>query len=108
MGGCRFLLPLIGFNVVTSGSIVFSLIVLTYALILGFYTFALTWLAKYEYSPVQNNFWMDRLLYLIPLPLIIYGKFSYGSLAALFFYYLWMGVSNHRHRGISGISARVS
>ena len=109
MGACRALLPIIGFMVATiDGIYVQPNIVYVYAGVLGIYTYALTWVAKYELTPAKNSYWIERLLFLIPLPLIVYGNYTYWSLGALIFYVLWIIFSNRRHPTPSGISARVA
>jgi len=109
MGACRALLPIIGFMVATiDGIYVQPNIVYVYAVVLGIYTYALTWVAKYELTPAKNSYWIERLLFLIPLPLIVYGDYTYWSLGALIFYVLWIIFSNRRHPTPSGISARVA
>ncbi|MEI6284290.1 MAG: UbiA family prenyltransferase [Opitutae bacterium] len=109
MGACRALLPVIGFMVATTdGVYVLPSNVYVYAAVLGIYTYALTWVAKYELTPAKNSYWIERLLFLIPLPLIVYGNYTYWSLGALIFYVLWIIFSNRRHPTPSGISARVA
>jgi 4-hydroxybenzoate polyprenyltransferase len=109
MGACRALLPIIGFMVATCHGIYeLPSTVYVYAAVLGIYTYALTWVAKYEVTPAKNSYWIERLLFLIPLPLIIYGNYTYWSLGALVFYIFWIVFSNHRHPVPSGISARVA
>ncbi len=109
MGGCRALLPVAGFAAATTNGVhppPNSLYV--YAAVLGIYTYALTWVAKYELTPDKNSYWIERLLFLIPLPLVVYGKYTIWSLGALIFYVLWIVFSNHRHPVPAGISARVA
>ncbi|NBP89934.1 MAG: hypothetical protein EBU50_01710 [Opitutae bacterium] len=109
MGACRALLPMIGFIVATiDGIYAQPNIVHVYAVVLGIYTYALTWVAKYELTPTKNSYWIERLLFLIPLPLIVYYNYTYWSLGALIFYVLWIIFSNRRHPTPSGISARVA
>jgi 4-hydroxybenzoate polyprenyltransferase len=109
MGACRALLPMIGFMVATCHGIYeLPSTVYVYAAVLGIYTYALTWVAKYEVTPHRNSYLIERLLFLIPLPLIVYGSFTYWSLGALIFYVLWIVFSNHRHPAPAGISARVA
>jgi 4-hydroxybenzoate polyprenyltransferase len=109
MGACRALLPIIGFMVATRDGIYeLPSTVYVYAAVLGIYTYALTWVAKHELTPTKNAYWIERLLFLIPLPLIIYGNYTYWSLGALVFYILWIVFSNHRHPVPAGISARVA
>jgi 4-hydroxybenzoate polyprenyltransferase len=109
MGACRALLPIIGFMVAARDGIYeLPSTVYVYAAVLGIYTYALTWVAKYELTPVKNSYWIERLLFLIPLPLIVYGNYTYWSLGALIFYVLWIIFSNRRHPTPSGISARVA
>jgi 4-hydroxybenzoate polyprenyltransferase len=109
MGACRALLPMIGFIVATiDGIYAQPNIVYVYAVVLGIYTYALTWVAKYELTPTKNSYWIERLLFLIPLPLIVYYNYTYWSLGALIFYVLWIIFSNRRHPTPSGISARVA
>jgi len=109
MGACRALLPIIGFMVATRHGIYeLPSTVYIYAAVLGIYTYALTWVAKYELTPAKNSYWIERLLFLIPLPLIVYGDYTYWSLGALIFYVLWIIFSNRRHPTPSGISARVA
>jgi 4-hydroxybenzoate polyprenyltransferase len=109
MGACRALLPIIGFMVATRHGIYeLPSTVYIYAAVLGIYTYALTWVAKYELTPAKNSYWIERLLFLIPLPLIVYGNYTYWSLGALTFYVLWIIFSNRRHPTPSGISARVA
>jgi len=109
MGACRALLPMIGFIVATiDGIYAQPNIVYVYAVVLGIYTYALTWVAKYELTPTKNSYWIERLIFLIPLPLIVYYNYTYWSLGALIFYVLWIIFSNRRHPTPSGISARVA
>ncbi|PHX68668.1 MAG: hypothetical protein CK519_03720 [Opitutia bacterium] len=109
MGACRALLPIIGFMVATCHGIYeLPSTVYVYAVVLGIYTYALTWVAKHELTPAKNSYWIERLLFLIPLPLIVYGNYTYWSLGALIFYSLWIVFSNHRHPVPAGISARVA
>jgi 4-hydroxybenzoate polyprenyltransferase len=109
MGACRALLPIIGFMVATCHGIYeLPSTVYVYAAVLGIYTYALTWVAKYELTPAKNSYWIERLLFLIPLPLIVYYNYTYWSLGALIFYMLWIIFSNRRHTIPSGISARVA
>ena len=109
MGACRALLPMIGFLVATiDGIYAQPNIVYVYAVVLGIYTYALTWVAKYELTPAKNSYWIERLLFLIPLQLIVYYNYTYWSLGALIFYVLWIIFSNRRHPTPSGISARVA
>ena len=109
MGVCRALLPIIGFMVATRHGIYeLPSTVYIYAAVLGIYTYALTWVAKYELTPTKNSYWIERLLFLIPLPLIVYYNYTYWSLGALIFYVLWIIFSNRRHPTPSGISARVA
>jgi len=109
MGACRALLPIIGFMVATRHGIYeLPSTVYVYAGVLGIYTYALTWVAKYELTPAKNSYWIECLLFLIPLPLIIYGNYTYWSLGALIFYVFWIIFSNRRHPSPSGISARVA
>jgi len=109
MGACRALLPIVGFMVATRHGIYeLPSTVYVYAAVLGIYTYALTWVAKYELTPVKKSYWIERLLFLIPLPLIVYGNYTYWSLGALIFYVLWIIFSNRRHPTPSGISARVA
>jgi 4-hydroxybenzoate polyprenyltransferase len=109
MGACRALLPIIGFMVATRDGIYeLPSTVYVYAAVLGIYTYALTWVAKHELTPAKNAYWIERLLFLIPLPLIIYGNYTYWSLGALVFYIFWIVFSNHRHPVPAGISARVA
>jgi 4-hydroxybenzoate polyprenyltransferase len=109
MGVCRALLPIIGFMVATRHGIYeLPSTVYVHAAVLGIYTYALTWVAKYELTPAKNSYWIERLLFLIPLPLIVYGNYTYWSLGALIFYVLWIIFSNRRHPTPSGISARVA
>jgi 4-hydroxybenzoate polyprenyltransferase len=109
MGICRALLPMIGFMVATRDGIYeLPSTVYVYAAVLGIYTYALTWVAKYELTPAKNAYWIERLLFLIPLPLIVYGNYTYWSLGALIFYVVWIVFSNHRHPVPAGISARVA
>ena len=109
MGACRALLPIIGFMVATCHGIYeLPSTVYVYAAVLGIYTYALTWVAKYEVTPHRNSYWIERVLFLIPLPLIVYGSFTYWSLGAVITYTIWIGFSNYRHPGPAGISARVA
>jgi 4-hydroxybenzoate polyprenyltransferase len=109
MGICRALLPIIGFMVAARDGIYeLPSTVYVYAAVLGIYTYALTWVAKHELTPAKNAYWIERLLFLIPLPLIIYGNYTYWSLGALVFYIFWIVFSNHRHPVPAGISARVA
>lgn len=109
MGACRAMLPMIGFIVATiDGIYAQPNIVYVYAVVLGIYTYALTWVAKYELTPAKNSYWIERLLFLIPLPLFVYGNYTYWSLGALVFYLLWIIFSNRRHPIPAGISARVA
>lgn len=109
MGACRALLPMIGFMVATCHGIYeLPSTVYVYAAVLGIYTYALTWVAKYEVTPHRNSYWIERLLFLIPLPLFVYGNYTFWSLGALIFYVLWIVFSNHRHPVPAGISARVA
>ena len=109
MGGCRALLPIIGFTVATSSGVYDSpRILYIYAAVLGIYTYALTWVAKYEVTPSKNSFWIEQVLFLIPLPLVVYGHLTYWSLGAVILYYVWILVSNYRHPVPAGISARVA
>jgi 4-hydroxybenzoate polyprenyltransferase len=109
MGICRALLPIIGFTVAARDGIYeLPSTVYVYAAVLGIYTYALTWVAKHELTPAKNAYWIERLLFLIPLPLIIYGNYTYWSLGALVFYIFWIVFSNHRHPVPAGISARVA
>jgi 4-hydroxybenzoate polyprenyltransferase len=109
MGGCRALLPIIGFTVATSsGAYDLPRILCVYAIVLGIYTYALTWVAKYEVTPNKNSFWIEQVLFLIPLPLVVYGHLTYWGLAAVILYYVWILVSNYRHPVPAGISARVA
>ncbi len=109
MGACRALLPIIGFMVATCHGIYeLPSTVYVYAAVLGIYTYALTWVAKYEVTPHRNSYWIERLLFLIPLPLFVYGNYTFWSLGALIFYVLWIVFSNHRHPVPAGISARVA
>lgn len=109
MGICRALLPMIGFMVATCHGISEQpSTVYVYSVVLGIYTYALTWVAKHELTPAKNSYWIERLLFLIPLPLIVYGNYTYWSLGALIFYSLWIVFSNHRHPVPAGISARVA
>ena len=109
MGACRALLPMIGFMVATCHGIYeLPSTVYVYAAVLGIYTYALTWVAKYEVTPHRNSYLIERLLFLIPLPLFVYGNYTFWSLGALIFYVLWIVFSNHRHPVPAGISARVA
>lgn len=109
MGGCRALLPIIGFTGATfSGIYDAPRILYVYAVVLGIYTYALTWVAKYEATPNKNSFWVEQILFLIPLPLVVYGHLTYWGLAAVILYYVWILVSNYRHPVPAGISARVA
>ncbi len=109
MGACRALLPIIGFMVATCHGIYeLPSTVYVYAAVLGIYTYALTWVAKYEVTPHRNSYLIERLLFLIPLPLFVYGNYTFWSLGALIFYVLWIVFSNHRHPVPAGISARVA
>ena len=111
MGGCRALLPIAGFAVATADGTNGTpppTTLYVYALVLGIYTYALTWVAKYEAMPYRNSHWIERLLFLIPLPLIVYGSFTYWSLGAVIAYTIWIGFSNYRHPVPAGISARVA
>jgi hypothetical protein len=100
---------MIGFMVATRDGIYeLPSTVYVYAAVLGIYTYALTWVAKYELTPAKNAYWIERLLFLIPLPLIVYGNYTYWSLGALIFYVVWIVFSNHRHPVPAGISARVA
>ena len=109
MGACRALLPIIGFMVATCHGIYeLPSTVYVYAAVLGIYTYALTWVAKYEVTPHRNSYLIERLLFLIPLPLFVYGSFTYWSLGAVITYTIWIGFSNYRHPAPAGISARVA
>ena len=109
MGACRALLPIIGFMVATCHGIYeLPSTVYVYAAVLGIYTYALTWVAKYEVTPHRNSYLIERLLFLIPLPLFVYGSFTYWSLGAVITYTIWIGFSNYRHPVPAGISARVA
>lgn len=109
MGGCRTMLPIVGFTVATTDGIYPTPNTLyIYALVLGIYTYALTWVAKYEAVPHRNSRWIERLLFLIPLPLIVYGSLTYWSLGAVIAYTIWISFSNYRHPVPAGISARVA
>jgi len=108
MGGCRALLPLIGFNIASARMVSPTSFVFIYAIVLGIYTYALTWVAKYEVMPPKKSFAIERILFLIPLPLILYGSFTCWGLGAVIFYTLWIVFSNYRHPMPAGISARVA
>lgn len=109
MGICRALLPMIGFMVAARDGIYeLPSTVYVYAAVLGIYTYALTWVAKHELTPHRNSQWIERVLFLIPLPLIIYGNYTYWSLGAVITYTIWIIFSNYRHPIPTGISARVA
>ena len=109
MGGCRTLLPIAGFTAATTHGLYPTPNTLyIYAAVLGIYTYALTWVAKYEVTPHRNSQWIERALFLIPLPLIVYESCTYWGLGAVITYIIWISFSTYRHPAPAGISARVA
>ena len=111
MGGCRALLPIAGFAVATADGTNGTpppTTLYVYALVLGIYTYALTWVAKSEVTPHRSSPWIEWVLFLIPLTLIIYGGYTYWGLGAVITYNIWISFSNYRHPVPAGISARVA
>lgn len=109
MGFCRALLPLIGFYAAEAlpGKMPLYYI-LIYTFTLWVFTISLTWVAKYETGQQRPPLLMEVILFLIPLPLILFYPPTFWSLGVLIFYYSWIGFSNFQNKLPGGVAQRVA
>ena len=120
MGLCRALLPLIGFFAV--GGLIDGphfrgwplIALLAHPCVLWLLTFSLTLVARHEAGPGTPPKWAEWLLYLVPVPLlVVHGLPEVNGVTKVavwgcLFFWLWVALSNHRHRLPAGVGRRVA
>lgn len=116
MGGCRALLPLIGFFAV--GGLTdnahfrgwWLIALLAHPLVLWALTFSITLVARHEAGPGSPPRWAEWLLYAVPLPLILVSPEGFHRVAVLgcTLFWIWIYFSNRRHALPAGVGPRVA
>lgn len=120
MGLCRALLPLIGFFAV--GGLIDGphfrgwplIALLAHPCVLWLLTFSITLVARHEAGPGTPPKWAEWLLYLVPVPLlVVHGLPEVNGVTKVavwgcLFFWLWVALSNRRHRLPAGVGRRVA
>ena len=116
MGGCRALLPLIGFFAV--GGLIdnphfhgwWLLALLAHPAVLWLLTASITVVARHEAVAGTPPPGVEWLLYLVPVPLILVSPHGFHkvSLFGCLLYWGWLALSNRRHRLPEGVGRRVA